>query len=100
MAEIAGLGKCGICDEELSDPKSGLSTPIRHWRGHQLAHKRCFELRQAEEESEEWKLTQAQARVALAKTALNTAKTELNAARKALSELEGRDGCGDTSAHS
>ena len=43
MAEIAGMGNCGICHKPIQDPKTGIPSPVRHFRDHTLAHKACMD---------------------------------------------------------
>lgn len=47
---IQGLGDCGICGKLLQDPTTGTSGPVRHFKGHQLAHKGCFDSWNADDE--------------------------------------------------
>lgn len=48
MAEIKGLGKCGICHEDLQDA-NGIPSPVRHFKDFQLAHKACMDAYSAED---------------------------------------------------
>lgn len=43
MADIKGLGDCGICHKAIQDPTTGVPSAVRHFQGHQLAHKHCFD---------------------------------------------------------
>jgi hypothetical protein len=40
---VKGLGDCGICNMSIQDPKTGVPGPVRHFKGHVMAHKACFE---------------------------------------------------------
>jgi hypothetical protein len=40
---LKGLGDCGICNTAIQDPKTGIPSPVRHFKGHQLAHKKCYD---------------------------------------------------------
>jgi hypothetical protein len=71
----------------LADEKTGVSTPVRHWQGHQLAHKDCFNKRKAYEQTHEYKVEQAQIAVENAEHKLNGATYELAVAKKKLQEL-------------
>ncbi len=88
LAEISGLGKCGICLEDLQNPVTGTSGPIRHYKGHQLAHKHCHEHLEAFKQTAEYKLAQAKQRVGIAKNKILAAEAELTAAEAELARLE------------
>lgn len=88
MAEISGMGNCGVCGKDIQDPKTGVPGPIRHMQGHTLAHKICFEANEAHKLTDAYKREQAEQRVQVAQNRLDVAVNELNAATKSLEELE------------
>jgi hypothetical protein len=88
MADIQGMGNCGICQLPIQDPKTGVPSPVRHFRDHILAHKNCHESNEAHKLTDDYRREQAEQRVQAAQNKLNVAVNELNAATKALEELE------------
>ena len=89
MAEVKGLGKCPLCMEDLNDAKTGVSAPIRHWRGHQLAHKNCFDRQKAYELTDEYKIEVAQRELQDATNRYNVAANHLLTAKNKLAQLTG-----------
>jgi hypothetical protein len=88
MAEIAGLGKCGICYDDIQDKRTGVPSAIRHLRGHQLAHKACADKQAAYELTHEYQIEQAEAAVADATNKLNVATYNLQVAQTKLAQLQ------------
>lgn len=89
MADIKGMGLCGICHNPIQDEKTGVPSAIRHFQGHQLAHKHCFDAHEAEKDTVEYKVAQAEKRVLRAESQLTAATAELAASRLDLKRIEG-----------
>jgi hypothetical protein len=87
MADIKGLGLCGICMKDLQDPTTGTSGPIRHFKGHQLAHKNCFDQKEAFEKTHEFKVQQAELKLTHAQQKVAVAEAEVRGAQAALDAL-------------
>lgn len=87
MAEIKGLGKCALCYDDLSDPNTGVSSPIRHWKGYQMAHKTCFDKQKAHELTKEYQVEQALKEVQSAEHKVNAAQYQLDVARVKLARV-------------
>jgi hypothetical protein len=88
MAEIQGLGKCGICYEPIQDAKTGAPSAIRHLRGHQLAHKTCADRQAIYEQTQEYRVEQAKQAIETAEQKVNAANYELEVARLKLKQAE------------
>ena len=87
MAEIQGLGNCGICQKPMQDPVTGIPSAARHYQGHQLAHKTCFEKRAAYEKTPEFQVDQARSAVETAEQKLASAQYELEVAKIKLARV-------------
>lgn len=87
MAEISGLGLCGICYKDLTDPITGTSSPVRHYKGHQLAHKDCHEAEQKFKASPEYKIHECHQKFKQAFTAFRVADANFRTALQALRDL-------------
>jgi hypothetical protein len=83
MADIKGLGNCGICGTELQDPKTGVSGPVRHFSGHQLAHKGCMDKWSADDQ----RLMRARETVARLNGQIAAMTTDRDAAQAVIDEL-------------
>ncbi|HEX4714330.1 MAG TPA: hypothetical protein VH164_05320 [Ktedonobacteraceae bacterium] len=87
MAEIQGLGLCGICWKDIQDPITGTASPIRHYKGHQLAHKHCFDAEEALKASPEYKVKQAHDIFKQAFTAYRVADANFRTAVQRLKDM-------------
>jgi hypothetical protein len=90
MAEIAGMGLCGICHQPIQDQKTGAPSPIRHFQNHQLAHKSCHDAHELEKGTSEYQVREAEQKVANAENTLTAAVAGLDAARLDLQRLRGK----------
>lgn len=86
MADIKGLGDCGICHQSIQDPKTGTSGPIRHFNGHQLAHKACFETWSSEDQ----RLMRVKETADRLRRQIAAMQGDLEAAEKSIAELENK----------
>lgn len=86
MADIKGLGNCGICGKELQDPKTGVSGPVRHFSGHQLAHKGCMDTWSADDQ----RLVRSRGVVAQLNSQIAAMTSDRDAAQKVVDELEAK----------
>lgn len=91
MAEIAGLGRCAICHGLIQDPKTGVPSPIRHFAGHQLAHKTCMDDLDALKKTKEYQVQQAKQKLGQAKNKVKAAEAEVKGAEETLARLEADD---------
>lgn len=82
MADIEGLGKCGVCYKPIVPGQ-----PIRHWQGYQMSHKDCHDKEIVRRESDEYKLQEAFAAVETAKRKVIAAQYELEVAEIKLARL-------------
>jgi hypothetical protein len=82
MAEIKGMGNCGICQKPIQDPKTGIPSPVRHFKDYTLAHKACFDA-WTEEDAQRDRLknviTRTEAQIAAMQDDLERAKAALAA---------------------
>jgi len=83
MADIKGLGNCGICTQPIQDPTTGVPGPIRHFNGHQLAHKKCFD----EWSADDQRLVRARENVTRLSGQIQALQTDLAANQKIVDEL-------------
>jgi hypothetical protein len=84
MAEIKGIGKCGICGNDLQDPTTGTTGPVRHFQGHQLAHKACSDSYNEDDK----RLDRARANVARLNAQIGAMTTDRDANQKLIDDLE------------
>lgn len=85
MAEIQGVGNCGICGKALQDPKTGAHVgPVRHFKGHLLAHKGCMDAWSADDQ----RLARAKETRDRLTAQIGAMQTDLNAALAVIEELE------------
>ena len=91
MAEIKGLGVCGICYKDLTDPTTGTSSPVRPIEGGkigtQLAHKQCWEDLEAFKKTPGYKVQQAHEKFKQAFTAYRMAESNFRLAVQRLKDL-------------
>lgn len=85
MPSQKGYGLCGICLEQIEEP----TPPLRHFRGNQMAHKRCVDAREAYERTDEYKVEQARKKLQSATNKFNVAYNDLMTAERELRELVG-----------
>lgn len=83
MADIKGLGNCGICGKPIQDPITGTSSPVRHFRGHELAHKACFDSYSEDDK----RLDRARETVARLNGQIAAMTTDRDVAQKVVDEL-------------
>lgn len=89
MADIQGLGNCGICMKPIQDPITGVPSPVRHFKGHQLAHQRCSEELAETKESPEYKRQQLVQRIGALRNEIKNAEMLLERVEAELAELNG-----------
>lgn len=79
MADIKGLGNCGICGKPIEPGQ-----PIRHFKGHMLSHKPCHDAWSADDE----RLARAKEVRGRLTAQIGAMQTDLAAAQKVIDELE------------
>lgn len=85
MADIQGVGNCGICGKPMQDPKTGAHVgPVRHFKGHLMAHKGCYDAWSADDE----RLARAKEVRGRLTAQIGAMQTDLAAAQKVIDELE------------
>jgi hypothetical protein len=89
LADIKGMGLCGLCHKPIQDERTGVPSPIRHFQGHLLAHKRCYDAHELEKGTSEYQVRAAEQKVANAESTLLAAQAGLDAARLDLKRLRG-----------
>jgi hypothetical protein len=76
---IEGLGDCGICDKPIRQGE-----PIRHFKGHSLAHQGCMETWSQDDQ----RLARARETRDRLTAQIGAMQADLDAANKVIAELE------------
>lgn len=85
MADIQGVGNCGICGKPLQDPKTGAHVgPVRHFKGHLLAHKSCMDNWSADDQ----RLARARETVTRLNAQIGAMTVDRDAAQAVIDELD------------
>jgi hypothetical protein len=81
---IEGFGVCGICGHQIGDPPP----PLRHYKGNVMAHKTCHDKQTAYEQTDDFRISQAESAVENARQKLEVAKYELEVAELKLKQAK------------
>lgn len=79
MADIKGIGNCGICEHAIEPGQ-----PIRHFKGHQMAHKECM----AKYSADDQRLSRATETVARLDAQIAAMIGDRDAAQRVINELQ------------